>query len=155
LHRIYRKGISLFKVSLATIISHGSLVSTVPHYGLDNWALISSKDRIFLLAFASRPALGHTQPPNPRGKVGPGCDADQSPQLVPRSRVGRSYTSSYSKHLHGVWCNNFTFTGQQYIWTLTEKNLKLRKFNTKPNCSLKLNIKRGFYFICSLHRYTY
>jgi hypothetical protein len=50
----------------------------------------------------SRPALGPTQPPVqgvpgrtfPRAKARLGCDADNSPHLVPRSWMSRSYSSS-------------------------------------------------------------
>jgi hypothetical protein len=61
--------------------SRGSSVSIVSDYGLDNQGPIPDKDRIFLLASASRPALGPTQPPVqwiPR-VISPGRDADHSP----------------------------------------------------------------------------
>jgi hypothetical protein len=38
----------------------------------------------------------------PRGKSRPGCDADHSPHLVPRSWMSRSYTSSPPKRHHSV-----------------------------------------------------
>jgi hypothetical protein len=40
--------------------------------------------------------------PFPGGKARPRRDADHSPNLVPRSRMIRSYISSPPKHLHGV-----------------------------------------------------
>jgi hypothetical protein len=58
--------------------------------------------RIFLLAAASRPALGPTQPPtqwvpgvlSPGVKRGRGVMLTTHPHLVPRLRMSRSYTSS-------------------------------------------------------------
>jgi hypothetical protein len=46
--------------------------------------------------------------PFPGGKVRPGRDADNSPHLVPRSTMYRSYTSSSSWRLHGMQRNTFT-----------------------------------------------
>jgi hypothetical protein len=40
--------------------------------------------------------------PFPRAKAQQGRVADHSPHLVPRLRMGRSYTSSPPKRLHGV-----------------------------------------------------
>jgi hypothetical protein len=68
------------------------------------------RQRILLLASASRPPLGPTQPPVqwvPRA-LSPGVKRDQGvmltthPHLVPRLRMSRSYTSSHPKRLHGV-----------------------------------------------------
>jgi hypothetical protein len=58
--------------------------------------------RIFLLAAASRPALGPTQSPiqwvpaviSPGVKRGRGVTLTTHPHLVPRSTMSRSYTSS-------------------------------------------------------------
>jgi hypothetical protein len=58
--------------------------------------------KIFLLAAASRPALGPTQPPVQwvPGVLSPGVRRDRGvlltthPHLVPRSRMSKSYTSS-------------------------------------------------------------
>jgi hypothetical protein len=66
--------------------------------------------RIFLLATASRPALGLTQPPIqwvPRVlsqgvKRGRGVTLTTHPHLVPRLRMSRSYTSSPPMCVHGV-----------------------------------------------------
>jgi hypothetical protein len=44
--------------------------------------------------------------PFPGGKARPGRDADNSPHLVPRLRMSRSYTSSHPKRLH-----HFAFAG--------------------------------------------
>jgi hypothetical protein len=68
-------------------VSSGSIVSD---YGLDDRAIgfdPRQGQRIFPLAFVSRPALGHTQPPfqwvpgvlSPGVKARPGRDADHSP----------------------------------------------------------------------------
>jgi hypothetical protein len=82
--------------------SRGSSVSIVSwlragRSGFD----LRQRQRIFLLAAASRPALGPSQPPvqwipgvlSP-GVKRPGRDADHSPHLVPRLSRNRSYTSS-------------------------------------------------------------
>jgi hypothetical protein len=58
--------------------------------------------QIFLLAPASRPALGPNQPPiqwvqgvlSPGVKLGRGVTLTTHPHLVPRLRMSRSYTSS-------------------------------------------------------------
>jgi hypothetical protein len=68
------------------------------------------RQRIFLLASASRPTLGPTQPPvqwvpgalSPGVKVRPRRDVDHPPHLAPRLRISRGYTSSLPKRLHGV-----------------------------------------------------
>jgi hypothetical protein len=50
--------------------------------------------------------------PFPGGKVPTGCNADHSPNLVPRSRISRSYTSSPPppKRRHGMFWDNSFFT---------------------------------------------
>jgi hypothetical protein len=66
--------------------------------------------KIFLLACASRPALGPTQSLvqwvpgvlSPGVKRGRGVILTTHPYLVPRLRMTRSYTSSPPKRLHGV-----------------------------------------------------
>jgi hypothetical protein len=66
--------------------------------------------RIFLLALASRPALGPTQPHirwvpgvlSPGVKRGRGVTLTTHPHLVPRLRMSRSYTSSPPMRLHDV-----------------------------------------------------
>jgi hypothetical protein len=79
-----------------------SSVSTVSGYGLD--------DRDFSSSLCVQTGSGAhpvsctmgTGGPFPGGKARPGRDADHSPQLVPRSRMSTSYSTSPSKHLHGV-----------------------------------------------------
>jgi hypothetical protein len=61
--------------------------------------------KIFLLAPASRPALGPTQPPIqlvPGVKRGRGVMLTTHPHLVPRLSMSRSYTSSPPMCLHGM-----------------------------------------------------
>jgi hypothetical protein len=73
--------------------------------------------RIFPLASASRPAMGHTQPPVQwvPGVLSPGVKCVQGmmltthPHLVLRLRMSRSYTSSHPKRLLGMQWDNFTF----------------------------------------------
>jgi hypothetical protein len=63
------------------------------------------RQRIFLLASASRPALRPTQPPVqwvPGVKRGRGVTLTTHPHLVPRLRMSRSYICSHPKCLHGV-----------------------------------------------------
>jgi hypothetical protein len=65
---------------------------------------------IFPLTYASRPALGPTQPPvqwvpgalSAGVKRGRGVTLTTHPLLVRRLRNSRSYTSSHPKRLHGV-----------------------------------------------------
>jgi hypothetical protein len=78
---------------------------------------------IFLFTIASRTALGPTQAPIQwvPGALSlevkrPGCEADHSPPLVPRSDNACRYTSNPPIRLHGVVLikkkhrDNFTFT---------------------------------------------
>jgi hypothetical protein len=66
--------------------------------------------QIFLLAPASRPALGPTEPPiqwvpgvlSPGVKRGRGVTLTTHPHLASRLRMSRSYTSSPPMCLHGV-----------------------------------------------------
>jgi hypothetical protein len=73
--------------------SRGSSGSIVSDYGLDDRGSITrQRQRIFLLAYASRPALGPTQPPVhwvprvlfPRVKRGRGVTVTTHPHLVSR-----------------------------------------------------------------------
>jgi hypothetical protein len=62
--RILNLGTSLFRVDYGLLWSRGSSGSFVSDYGLDDRGSIPWQgQRIFLLASASRPALGPTQPP--------------------------------------------------------------------------------------------
>jgi hypothetical protein len=73
-------------------------------------------ERNFPLASVSRTALGPTQPPVqqvpggpfPRAKALPRRDANHSPQLITRSRMSRSYTSSSPKD--SMACNGIAIT---------------------------------------------
>jgi hypothetical protein len=92
--------------------SRGSSGSIVSDYGLDDRGSIPDGGRgfFFLLALASRPALGPTQFPvqwvpgvlSSWVKRGQGVMLPTHPHLVPRLRMSRSYTSSPLKRLHGV-----------------------------------------------------
>jgi hypothetical protein len=87
-------------------VSSGSIVSDYGRSGFDP----RQGQRIFPLASVSRPALGPTQPPvqwgpgvlSPGVMRGRGVMLTTHSQLVPRSRMSRSYTSSPPKRLHGV-----------------------------------------------------
>jgi hypothetical protein len=48
--------------------------------------------------------------PLPGAKARPRHNADQSPHLVPRSRMSRSYTSSPLKRLRGMEWDSFSFS---------------------------------------------
>jgi hypothetical protein len=76
--------------------SRGSSVSTVSDYGLDDQAIglqSRQRQRIYPLAFVTRPALGPTQPPvqwvpgalSPGIKRGWGVTLTTHPHLMPRS----------------------------------------------------------------------
>jgi hypothetical protein len=106
---------NVFVFSYIIIVTHcsrsrGSSVSIVSDYGLDNRGLITDRQRIFLLASASRPALGPNQTPvqwvpgvlSLGVKHGWGVTLTTHPHLVLRSRMSRSYTSFPPKCLHGV-----------------------------------------------------
>jgi hypothetical protein len=60
--------------------------------------------------------------PFPEGKARPGRDADE---LVPRSWMSRSYTSSPPKRLHGVWRDCFTLTFTYFYW-LDDRAIEVR-----------------------------
>jgi hypothetical protein len=67
----------------------------VSDYGLDDRAIEVRQEQIFLLALASRPALGPTQPPiqwvpgvlSPGVKRGLGVTLTTHPHLVPSSAI--------------------------------------------------------------------
>jgi hypothetical protein len=96
---------------LTVFRSRGSSVSIVSDYGLDDRGSIPDRgQRIFLLASASKSALGPTQPPvqwvpgvlSPGLKRGRGVTLITHPHLVPRLSMSRSYTSSPPMCLHDV-----------------------------------------------------
>jgi hypothetical protein len=76
----------------------------------DTTAGVGPRQRIFLLAPASRPALETIQSPvqwvpgvlSPGVKRGRGVTLTTHPHLVPTSRTRRKYASSPPKRLHGV-----------------------------------------------------
>jgi hypothetical protein len=85
-------------------MSRGSSVSIVTDYGLDDRGSRfdpRQRQRIFLLASASKPALGPTQPPvqwvpgvlSPGVKRGRGVTLTTRPHLVPTLRMSRSTSS--------------------------------------------------------------
>jgi hypothetical protein len=119
-----------------------SSVCIVSDCGLDfarDRRLISGRgERIFPLAFVSRPVLGPTQPHvqwvprvlNPGVKRGRGVTLTTHTHLVPRSRMSGSYTSSPPKRLHGVWWNRFSFNLHvKYV----EENMKFSTMQVHLN----------------------
>jgi hypothetical protein len=109
---MYTRNLSLYE-EFEIYISHGSSGSIVSDYGLDDRAIEvrpRQGQRIFLLAPASRPALGPTQPPiqwvpgvfSPGVKCGQGVMLTTHFHLVPRLSMSRRYTSSLHMRLHGV-----------------------------------------------------
>jgi hypothetical protein len=91
--------------------SWGSSVSIVSDYKLDDSEFNPrQRQRIFPLAFVSRPALVPTQPHvqwvpgvlSPGVKRGRGVVLTSHPHLVPRLRMSRSYACSHPMRLHGV-----------------------------------------------------
>jgi hypothetical protein len=111
LFRPLKSAISQLFSAPAAFRSRGSLVSIVPNYGLDDRGSIpEQRQKIFLLASASRPAMRPTHPPvqrvpgvlSPGVKRGRGVMLTTNPHLVPRLRMSRSYTSSPPMRIHGV-----------------------------------------------------
>jgi hypothetical protein len=100
-----------FHFRTLNVMCRGSSVSIVCDYGLDDQGFDPRQgQRTFLLAPASRPALGYTQPPiqwvpgllSLWVKRGRGVMLTTHPHLVPRLSMSRSYTSSPPRCLHGV-----------------------------------------------------
>jgi hypothetical protein len=93
--------------------SRGSSVSIVSDYGLNNRAIgvrspTEARDFSFSLCVqtgsGAKPASNAMGAggPFPGGKALPGRDADDSPHLVPRSRMSSSYTSSPPRACSGT-----------------------------------------------------
>jgi hypothetical protein len=88
----------------------GSSVSTVGWTTGRSRLYPWQKRKIFPLTSVSNPALGSTQPPvqwapgvlSPGLNRGPVVTLTTHPHLVPKSRMGRSYTSSPHKRFRGV-----------------------------------------------------
>jgi hypothetical protein len=111
--------LDIISVSVSRIGKPGSSVSIVSGYGLDHRAIevrsSAEAKGFFLLASVSRPALRPTQPPvqrvqgvlSPGVKCGRGVTLTTHPLLVTRSGMSRSYISSPTKRLRGVWWNSF------------------------------------------------
>jgi hypothetical protein len=90
---------------LSQVAQSGYCLATAGQQG--NRGLIPGRSkRIFPLASATKPALGPIQPPVqwvPGGlKHCRGMTLTNSPHLVPRLRMSRSYICSPPKHLRGV-----------------------------------------------------
>jgi hypothetical protein len=87
----------------------------VSGYGLDRGSIPGRGERIFPVASVQTGSGAHsasctmgTGSPFPGGKTRPGRDADHLLHLMPRSRMSRSYPSSPTKRLRGVYWNNFS-----------------------------------------------
>jgi hypothetical protein len=88
----------------------GSIVSLTTGWTIGRSRFDPRQGQIFLLAPASRLALGPTQPPiqwvlgvlSPGVKRVQGVTLTTRPHLVPRLRMSRSYTSSPPICLHGM-----------------------------------------------------
>jgi hypothetical protein len=91
----------------------GSSGSIVSDYGLDDRAigvrsLAVAKDFSSILCVQTGSGAHPASFPmgtgglSPGVKARPGCDADHSPPLVPRSWMSKTYISSPPKRLHGV-----------------------------------------------------
>jgi hypothetical protein len=95
-------GLQAKKLFWKPMVRWGSSGSIVTDYRPDNWGSIPDRQRIFLLAPASIPALGPTQLPvqwvpgvlSLGVKRGQGMMLTTHPHLVPRLRMSRSCTSS-------------------------------------------------------------
>jgi hypothetical protein len=99
------------------------------------------RQRIFPLAYVSRPAQRPTQAPIqwvlglfPGDKARQGRDADHSTHLVPRSRIGRSFSFS-PWHLHGVAVQLYFF----YVSHILK--LASQKATLDPSLSLEHTLK--------------
>jgi hypothetical protein len=91
--------------------SHGSSVSFVTDYGLDDRGSIPNRDRGFFFQplrpdrlWGPRSLLsnGYRGDLSPGLKRGRGVTLTTHPHLLPMLRMSRSYTSSSPKRLHGV-----------------------------------------------------
>jgi hypothetical protein len=101
--------------------------------------------RIFLLAPASRPALGPTQPLIqwvPKGvKRGRSVTLTTHPHLVPRLSMSRNYTSSPSLYFHGIYRVQLYFFYYPRI-CLEELRITMKSFiqdSRYPGPDLNLN----------------
>jgi hypothetical protein len=89
--------------------SWGSSVSIVTGYRLDDRGSMLGRGKGFSCSLCVQISTKTTQPPVQwvpggfflAGKAQPGRQADHSSHLVSRSRMSRSYTSSYPWCLHG------------------------------------------------------
>jgi hypothetical protein len=108
----------------------GSSVSIVSVYGLDDRAIevrspTEAKDFSYSLCIqtGSGPHTAlcpvGTAGPFSGSKARPGHDADNSPHLVPRSWMSRSYTSSHPCVFLGVKWDSVTFALQRSVHILT------------------------------------